>query len=48
MPLWAAIFLAVMLLAFGVFAGYAIAAHEDLRQINRDLDEIEKEREWTT
>lgn len=42
MPIAAAAVLAVMMFGFGIFVGYAIAAHQDLRRIERDLDEMEQ------
>lgn len=50
MPIWAAVVLARMLFAFGVFIGYAITGLEDLRAMEQELDDIERRRkqeEWT-
>jgi len=41
-PIWALVGFIVMFFAFGIFVGYAIAAEQDLRRINRDLDQIER------
>lgn len=35
-PIWFTVAVAVLMFAFGVFVGYAIAAYQDLRQIQRD------------